>query len=244
MWYNLSIINLNKMSELSLPTTLKKRYITVAMLNDKLKELPNVTAEIPNDEIQRLEQLIPQSLSDTTLQKLELLQASTEDKEPPIITQIPAKILVDGVEKDFTIQTLHEVIELAHKSDEAIKRLLVRDEISSDILNTVWDSHLKAWSSACLQDSKAKSFTAQKEFQKAVMGEGSELYADGYLAFAINYIISREDLVFTGNFMRLNSQEANGDSHQIYTCGIGLEFGTWTPEAHFIGGIGASFLLA
>lgn len=231
------------MSELLLPTELKKRHITVAMLNDKLKELPNVKVEIPKDEIQRLQQLVPQSITDTSLQKLKLLQASTEENEPPIITQIPAKILVNGIEKDFTIKTLHEVIELAHKSDEAIKRLLIRDEISPDILNTVWDSHLKAWSSACLQDSKQKSFTAQKEFQKQVMGEDSELYADGYLAFVINYIISREDLVFTGNFMRLNSETEQGDSHQIYTCGIGLEFGIWTPEAHFIGGIGASFSL-
>ena len=75
------------------------------------------------------------------------------------------------------------------------------------------------------------------------MGKNSDLYGDAYLAFVINYIVFREDLVFTGNFMRLNSQTEEGDSHQIYTSGVAIEMGKWSNDPILIGGIGASFII-
>jgi hypothetical protein len=225
-----------------LPLALKTRYISVDRLNKQLKELSGVSVEIPISEIKRLEALMPQSITPTTLKKLELLKQSTEDNESPIITQIPAKILVNGIENDFTINTLKEVMLLVHKSNKTLKYLFT-DNISTEILNKVWDSHIRAWSSACLKNSKAKSFVEQKELQEEVLGKESEIYGDMYLALLINYIVFNEDLIVTGNFMRLNSQEENGDSHQVYTSGMALELGTWSCEAHTIGGIGASFLV-
>lgn len=225
-----------------LPKSLQKRFISVDIFNTKLKELPSISVEIPKDELKRLKSLFPEKISNKTLEKLELLEEKSENNSAPIITQIPAKILVNGVEKDFTIQTLQEVMEVVNQSNNEIKKLFI-ENVSDDVLNTVWNSHLKVWSSSCLQDSKQKSYTEQKEFQKEVMGKNSELYGDAYLAFVINYIVFREDLVFTGNFMRLNSQTEEGDSHQIYTSGVAIELGKWSNAPILIGGIGASFII-
>lgn len=225
-----------------LPSALKTRYISIDTFNRELKKLPGVEVEIPESEIKRLEALLPESITPKAIKKLELLQQRTEGNESPIITQIPAKILINGVEKDFTIHTLKEIMLLVHRSNNNIKYLFT-DIISSGVLHKVWDSHLRAWSSACLTNSKMKSYAEQKKFQKEALGEQSEIYADMYLALFINYIVFKEDLLVTGNFMRLNSQEENGDSHQIYTSGVALELGTWSSEAHTIGGIGTSFLV-
>ncbi len=225
-----------------LPSALKTRYISIDTFNRKLKKLPGVKVEIPKSEIKRLEALQPKSITTTTLKKLELLQQSTEGNQSPIITQIPARILVNGIEKDFTINTLKEVMQLAHRSNNTIKYLFT-ENISEDILYKVWDSHLRAWSSACLRNSKAKSFDKQKQFQEEVLGKESEIYADMYLALFINHIVFQEDLIITGNFMRLNSQEKNGDSHQVYTSGVALELGIWSCQAHTIGAIGACFVI-
>jgi hypothetical protein len=225
-----------------LPPTLKTRYISIDTFNTKLKKLSGVEVEIPKSEIKRLEALQSKSITTTTLKKIELLQQNTGGNKSPIITQIPARILVNGIEKDFTIHTLKEVMQLAHTSNNRLKYLFT-DNISEDILYKVWDSHLRAWSSACLKKSKAKSFNEQKKFQQEVLGKESEIYADMYLALFINYIVFQEDLIVTGNFMRLNSEEENGDSHQVYTSGVALELGVWSPEAHAIGGIGTSFLI-
>lgn len=150
--------------------------------------------------------------------------------------------MVNASEKDFTIQTLKEVMQLTHKSNGIIKYLFV-DNISEDILHKVWGSYLRAWSSSCLKKSKAKSFNEQKKFQKEVLGKEFEIYVDMYLALFINYIVFQEDLIVTRDFIRLNSQEENGDSHQVYTRGVALELGTWSPDPHSIGGIGSSFLI-
>ena len=225
-----------------LPSALKTRYISIDTFNTKLKKLPGVKVEIPINEIKRLKALLPKSISATALKKLELLQQSTEENKSSIITQIPARILVNGIEKDFTIHTLKEVMQFAHTSNNKLKYLFT-DNISEDILHKVWDSHLRAWSSACLRNSKAKPFNEQKKFQQEILGKASEIYADMYLALFVNYIVFQEDLIVTGNFMRLNSVEDNGDSHQVYTSGVALELGTWSPEAHTIGGIGASFAI-
>ena len=157
-----------------LPSVLKTRYIRIDTFNTKLKKLSGVEVEIPKDEIKRLEALQPKSITTKTLKKLELLQQSTEGNESPIITQIPSKILVNGTEKDFTIHTLKEAIQLAHTSNNRLKYLFT-DNISEDILYKVWDSHLRAWSSACLKNSKAKSFDEQKKFQQEILGKASEV---------------------------------------------------------------------
>ncbi|WGH74239.1 hypothetical protein P8625_08910 [Tenacibaculum tangerinum] len=125
-------------------------------------------------------------------------------------------------------------MEIVNQSNNEVKKIFI-ENVSDDVLNRVWDSHLKAWSSSCLQDSKQKLYTEQKEFQREVMGKNSELYGDAYLAFVINYIVFREDLVFTGNFMRLNSQTEEGDSHQIYTSGVAIELGKWSNGLFLLG---------
>ena len=89
------------MNSYDLPSALKTRYISVDIFNTKLKQLSGVEIEIPKSEIKRLEALIPESISTTILKRLELLQQSTEGNNSPIITQIPAKILVNGIEKDW-----------------------------------------------------------------------------------------------------------------------------------------------
>ena len=106
-----------------LPSALKTRCISIDTFNTKLKKLPGVKVEIPINEIKRLKALLPKSISATALKKLELLQQSTEENKSSIITQIPARILVNGIEKDFTIHTLKEVMQLAHTSNNKLKYL-------------------------------------------------------------------------------------------------------------------------
>lgn len=47
-----------------LPKSLQKRFISVDIFNAKLKELPNVSVEIPKDELKRLKSLFPEKISE------------------------------------------------------------------------------------------------------------------------------------------------------------------------------------
>ncbi|WGH74240.1 hypothetical protein P8625_08915 [Tenacibaculum tangerinum] len=76
-----------------LPKSLQKRFISVDIFNTKLKELPNVSVEIPKDELKRLQSLFPEKMSNKTFGKLELLQENLKIIAHPLLLKFLLKFL-------------------------------------------------------------------------------------------------------------------------------------------------------
>lgn len=215
------------------------RFLSVEKMNEALKAMQGVNVEIPEDEIARLNALFPERLTPEAIARIEKLGNVTESGKAPLIMQIPRKVLVDGNETPFTIETLRGIMQKAKQANSVKKLLWLSDYVTDETKSKVWDSGLRAWTSACLDDSKANKYEKQLALQERLLGEGSEIHADMIIAICLRYISSDEELM-RSDFMRLNDVDADGDPLCVNARDYGLSLSSSARAADSYSGLGAS----
>ncbi len=171
--------------------------------------------KIPADEIARLNSLFPKELSSETLAKIKRLKDQTEGEKGPLIMQLPAKVMVDGQEKPFTILTMQAIMLKASKADNNLKSLYISDYIPIETKNQVWDSHLGIWTSACLKGSDNKNYGNQLKHQIEILGIEYKIEADMILGMALRDISEQKQVMIDKDFMRLNTRDSNDDPLEV-----------------------------
>lgn len=218
----------------------ERRFLSVEAMNEALKELEGVKVEIPADEIARLNGLFPTELSKEALAKMEKVKYQTEKEKGSLVMQLPAKVMVDGQRKPFTIAVMQEIMKKSANADGNLKPLWLSDYVPEDVKNKVWDSSLTVWTSACLKGSKDKNYQAQLDHQADILGAEYGIEADMILAMTLRYISGKEELM-RQDFMRLNTRDAAGDPLHVYVLDADLYLAYSYSDAHSLSGVGASF---
>lgn len=224
-------------------SNLSKRFLSVDEIDAALRKLKGVKVEIPEDEKERLKGLLPKELPSQILSKIYKLKSVIEGDKAPLIMQLPQRVVIDGQGRSFTIATMYEIMQKAHKAGSLQKPLWITDHVTDETRSKEWSSELGVWTSACLKDSKDKKYRAQLKHQKSVLGEGHEIQADMILAMALRYIQGDDELM-RPDFMRLNDKDTDGDPLDVYSYDIALCLGTSYGNARSDRGLGASFRIS
>ena len=115
---------------------------------------------------------------------LKIIQSCTEENAP-LITKLPCTL---------TWQSAYDMMIKVQKADNSYKYKLIynSDFILSDIKIKVWNSGLRGWSSACLQDSKNKHYDENKNNQLSQLNHQIQklLKAEGKSDIEIKQIIN------------------------------------------------------
>ena len=217
------------------------RYLSIEKMNEVLKALPGVKVEIPEHEMARLKALSPKELTPETLQRIKKLKEQTEGDRGPVAMQLPQKVTVDGVERDFTIQTMYDIMQKVQQADSSYKPMWLGSYVKAETKSQKWPSELTVWTSACLKGSKSKEYDAQLKHQEKILGKGHEIDADMILAMTLRYLASgkSEELMRT-DFMRLNARDTDGDPLDVRSGGDDLRLYSSYRDASSDGGLGAS----
>ncbi len=220
---------------------LSERYINTDAMNEVFKGLKAVKVEIPEDEVARLKGLLPKDTAEAGKTAADLKEA-TEGKKDPLMMQLPAKLMVNGEEKPFTIATMYEIMKKEHEAGHLQKPLWLTDTASDETRNRTWDGKLGIWTAACLEGSKDMKHDAQVRCQQNKVGKGREIHADMILAMAIRYIQNREEVMTyrKDGFMRLNELGTDGFPLVVDVSDGGLGLSDSGRFADSNGGIGAS----
>ena len=233
------------------------RFLDVEAMNEALKGLK---AEIPADEIIRLESLFPKELTPETLAQIRGLQNATEGRKEPLIMQLPAKIMVDGQEMPFCIATMEVILDKAAEAEKGIKPISFQNEfIKEGTVNSVPDGSLTVWTSACITGSKALNYGRQLGVQSEILGQEPNeastvlakvfrktefaeygIYSDMLLAMALHSISSKEELMRKDS-MSLNATDKDGDPLCVSFAENVLKLGISDGRPYMENGIGASF---
>ncbi len=218
------------------------RFLSVEAMNKALQELEGVNVEIPADEIARLNGLFPNELSEETLAMIKRIKDQTEEDKGPIVMQLPAKVMVDGQEKPFTIAVMQEIMREAANADSSLKPLWLTDYVPEYVKNKVWDSALTVWTSACLKGSKSKNYQDQLKHQADILGGQYGIEADMILAMALRDISGQEELM-RQDLMRLNTLDVGCDPLHVSVDGRDLRLSS-SNRFDSYGGVGASLRIS